>query len=116
MFTVSLLRLLGVTRHQMEENLVELLEAYRKGNHLSKVQMANIIGAGSKQQYQNWVSRNSLPKSFIGPALKILKQNGSISRKQAEILESLELLSDDDALMVEKLIRSLAVKAREDKQ
>lgn len=98
------------------DNLIERLEAYRRGNNISKVEMARIIGAQSKQQYGNWVARGSLPKAFYGPALRVLKQEGTISRKQAAILEKIEALSTDDRQVVERMIDTLLASTQEDKE
>lgn len=53
-------------------DVIDRLEKWRLTNGLSKIEMAKLLGCNSKQQYSNWVSRNSLPKSYFRRAADIL--------------------------------------------
>ena len=51
----------------MEINWIEKLEEFRANSDLKKADMARIFGV-DLQRYNNWVYRNSLPKSFYEKA------------------------------------------------
>lgn len=89
------------------DNLIERLEAYRKGNRITKAEMSRIIGATSPPQYSNWVARKSLPKAFIDPALRILGNTGDFTKAQISLLEKIDGLSDQDRALVEQMVQSL---------
>lgn len=88
------------------ENLIQRIEAYRKGNRITKAEMSRILGAESPNQYHNWVARGSVPKEYIDACLRVLGQKGQYTKEQIDFLEKFETLSPRDRLIVERLIDS----------
>lgn len=96
------------------ENLIERLEAYRKGNRITRAEMSRIIGANSPNQYTNWVVRGSLPKAYYDAALRVLGHSADLTKRQIEFLERFDTLNEDQREIVTRLVDSLLATDPED--
>ena len=73
------------------DDLMNRLEAWRKGRDLSKVEMSKVMGCNTPQHYGNWVARDSLPKEYFPKALGILGDNftGDFTKARETDVEAL---------------------------
>lgn len=89
------------------DNLMERLEAYRRGNGITKAEFSRILGCNSQHQYQNWINRGSLPKAYYDTALRVLGNSGSLTKDQIALLKKIDTLADQDKKTVLRLIDAL---------
>ena len=89
------------------KDLPKRLEEYRLKNKLSKKAMADILGAPHRQVYYDIQRRNSVPKTYIPAAEKLLAENDPRDRLETEIASKLARLPEAKAWLVLQMIESL---------
>lgn len=53
-------------------DIMDRLERWRLANNKSKADMSRLFKASSRQDYSNWLSRDSLPKKHWAQAAKLI--------------------------------------------
>lgn len=89
------------------KSLAKQLEEYRVKNGITKMGMSELLDAPTYHHYYNWMKRDSIPKSYTDRARAILRQDGAVSRLDAEILEKFGKLSEKDAETVLRMVDGL---------
>lgn len=74
--------------------IMDRLEKWRYAQRKTKAEMARLMGCTYRQQYSNWLERDSLPKKFWPVAAKLLGDD----KPKADPYEgsAFQALSDDE--------------------
>lgn len=80
--------------------LLDDLENYRKANDISPDQMAELFGLSTRQNYDNWVRRKSIPKSYVEKAKEILGYQDKLTKVEKEILSIWRSLPNESKKIV----------------
>ncbi len=89
-------------------DLIERVEKRRKELRLTKVKVAEILGAPAVQNYNNWCYRGSLPKGFFEVAQEFV--DGPVaapSSVEEELIALFRVLDSQDQASVLRFVQSV---------